>query len=30
MKPAIHAYLCDDTGRRFFGNGPMRLLQLVG
>ena len=20
MKPAIHAYLCDDTGHRFFGN----------
>ena len=30
MKPAIHAYLCDDTGHRFFGNGPMRLLQLIG
>ena len=30
MKPALHAYLCDDDGHRFFGNGPMRLLQLIG
>lgn len=29
MKPGIKVYLLDEEGRRFFGDGPCRLLQLV-
>ncbi len=30
MQPKIHLFLCDDTGERFFGEGPYRLLLLIG
>lgn len=26
MQPKIHLFLCDDSGERFFGEGPYRLL----
>ena len=30
MKPALRVMLCDDAGERFFGEGPCRLLHLMG
>ena len=29
MKPKIRVMLCDDTGERFFGEGPCRLLHRI-
>lgn len=29
MKAMIRVMLCDDTGERFFGEGPCRLLHLI-
>lgn len=29
MKPAVRVLLCDESGQRFFGEGPCRLLHAI-